>query len=113
MFHKKNNDELGAGLMLTYDPSLSTEVQNTGILAFDNSKPQYQVGLYACYEHNIGRITIPLQWGVYVYNNYPVNNMFQNIGIRYAVSTHLKALLQLKTHLGKADHIDWGIGYRF
>ena len=112
MLRKIHADELGAGLLLSYDPSLTREIQNEPVLGFDNSKPKLQAGLYACYEHNIGRISIPLQWGVYLYNNYPINSMFQNIGIRYAISRHWKALLQLKTHLGKADHIDWGIGYR-
>ena len=113
MFHKKNGDQLGAGLMLTDDPSLTREVQDEPLLSFDNSKPKLQAGLYACYEHNIGKISIPLQLGAYVYNNYPINSLFQVIGLRYAVNEHLKALLQLKTHMGKADHIDWGIGYAF
>ena len=113
MFHKKNNDEWGAGLLLTDDPSLAKEKLNAPILEFDNSKPKLQAGIYGCYEHNIGRVSIPLQLGAYVYNNYPITSLFQIIGIRYAVNSHLKALLQLKTHMGKADHIDWGLGYRF
>ncbi|HSC36887.1 MAG TPA: acyloxyacyl hydrolase [Chitinophagaceae bacterium] len=113
MFRQKHGDELGTGLLLTYDASLTREVQNELILSFDNSKSKLQAGLYGCYEHNIGRISIPLQLGIYLYNNYPVKSFFQIIGVRYAVSNHCKALLQLKTHLGKADHIDWGIGYTF
>lgn len=113
MFLKKNNDEWGAGLLLTDDPSLMKQIENEAVLRFDNSKPKIQAGLYACYEHNIGNVSIPLQLGGYLYNNYPISSFFQIIGIRYAVNTHVKALLQLKTHMGKADHIDWGIGYRF
>jgi len=113
MFHKKNNDELGAGLLLTSDPSLLKEVPEAPILTVDDSKPKVQAGVYACYEHNIGRVSLPLQLGAYVYNKYPVSSFFQIIGVRYAINTHLKAILQLKTHMGKADHIDWGIGYRF
>ncbi|HEY4151585.1 MAG TPA: acyloxyacyl hydrolase [Chitinophagaceae bacterium] len=113
MFRKIHADELGAGLLLTDDPSLDKQVPNEPIVSFDNSKPKIQAGLYACYEHNIGRVSIPLQMGFYLYNNYPVASLFQIIGLRYAISTHWKAIFQLKTHLGKADHIDWGFGYRF
>jgi hypothetical protein len=99
--------------MVTYDPSLSKEIANLPILTSDESKPKYQAGIYAAYEHNLGRISIPLQLGAYVYNQYSINPLFQVIGVRYAINKHWKASFQLKTHLGKADHIDWGIGYRF
>lgn len=113
MFHKKNNDEWGGGLLLTDDPSLAREIPLAPILTLKDSLPKIQAGLYACYEHNIGRVSIPLQLGAYVYNKYPVNALFEVIGIRYRVSRHITAALQLKTHMGKADHIDWGFGYRF
>lgn len=113
MFTQKNGHEIGGGLLFTYDPSLTSQVPDEPILEFDNGQPKIQAGLYAAYEHNLGRISIPLQMGAYFYNKYSINRMFQVIGLRYAINKHWKALFQLKTHLGKADHIDWGIGYRF
>ena len=113
MFTKKRGNEWGLGLMVTYDPSLSKEIANAPVLTHDNSKPKYQAGIYGTYEHNLGRVSIPLQLGAYLYNQYSINPLFQVIGVRYAINKHWKAAFQLKTHLGKADHIDWGIGYRF
>jgi hypothetical protein len=113
MYTKKHGHELGFGILFTVDPSLSAEESNEPVLSFDNSQPKIQAGIYGAYEHNIGRVSIPLQMGAYFYNKYSINRLFQVIGLRYAINKNWKALFQLKTHLGKADHIDWGIGYRF
>ena len=103
----------GAGINYAYDRSLSSEVINAPTYEFNKSKSHSQVGIYASYEHVIGRLSIPLQFGVYVYNQYPVSSFFQNLGLRYRFANRWIGALQLKTHLGKADYFQWGIGYKF
>lgn len=103
----------GGGLNLTYDPSLSTEVTNSVLYAFDQSKPKTEVSIYGSYEYVLGKFSLPLQFGVYLYNNYPVEWVYQVIGFRFRVDNHLILSAGLKTHFFNADFIQWGIGYKF
>jgi hypothetical protein len=34
------------------------------------------------------------------------------LGLRYQLNEHLLANLSLKAHLGQADFIEWGVGYK-
>ena len=88
-------------------------------------------------EFIIGRVTAVLQWGVYVYD--PIRNathdphpvygdnrpMFYSydiekedgwnyfrLGVRCRVYDNLFVNASLKTHLQKAEMIEWGIGYQ-
>jgi hypothetical protein len=100
----------GAGLNVTLDRSLSNE---TVEFDFDKSDPQWQASAYALYERVIGNLSIPFQLGVYAYNKYQFTPIYQVIGLRYRFLPHFIAGLQLKAHLGKADYIQWGLGYKF
>jgi hypothetical protein len=103
----------GGGMNVTYDPSLSTEVPNSVVYAFDQSKPKTEVSIYGSYEYVLGKFSIPLQFGVYLYNNYPVDWVYQVIGFRYRMGDHLILSVGLKTHFMNADFIQWGLGFKF
>jgi hypothetical protein len=100
---------LGIGLNGTMDRSLSRE---TVTYEFNRSDPQWQTSVYALYEHVIGNLSIPFQWGVYLYNKYQFTPFYQVIGLRYRFLPHWIGAVQLKAHLGKADYIQWGLGYK-
>jgi hypothetical protein len=104
---------LGGGMSLTFDRALRKEVVNSTTFAFDNSASRVEVSIYGSYEYIIGRLSIPIQLGVYLYNNYPVSEIFEMIGVRYKFSNHWIAGLGLKSHFSNGDFIQWGIGYKF
>jgi hypothetical protein len=103
---------LGAGVIISYDPSLSKEIANAPTYTFDQSQPQFQASIYGGYEHVAGRLSIPVQLGVYLYNQYAINQLYQLIGLRYRFAGNWVASVQLKAHFGKADYIQYGIGYK-
>ena len=103
----------GAGINLTYDRALSTEVPNSATFAFDESKLKLEASIYGAYEYVIGNLSIPMQLGLYLYNNYRVSKIYETIGIKYRLASHWIAGMLLKTHLGNADFIQWGVGYKF
>jgi hypothetical protein len=104
---------LGGGINLTYDRTLRTEVPNSLTFAFDDSKLKLEASLYGSYEYVVGNLSIPLQLGAYLYNNYLISEIYENIGIRWRLSPHCFAGASLKAHIVKADFIQWGIGYQF
>ncbi len=103
----------GAGFNLTYDRALREEIPFSPTFAFDQSKLKLEASLYGSYEYVMGALSIPFQLGVYLYNNYPVTSLYENIGLRYRLSTHLIAEVALKAHFANGDFIQWGLGYKF
>ena len=112
VYRVKRNYSYGLGMMFTYNRSLDF---------FPLENPSYekrgqkklQMGTYASYEHFFGRLSVPLQLGVYVYNRAKSPFLFQQFGLRYGFSKHLSGELLLKSHMGQADFIHTGIGYIF
>jgi len=103
----------GGGINLTYDRALRKEVVNSPTFAFDNSASRMELSLYGSYEYVMGKLSIPIQLGAYLYNNYPVSEIYEMIGVRYRFSRHWIAGLGLKSHYSNGDFIQWGIGYKF
>jgi hypothetical protein len=105
-----HNGRFGGGLNITYDRSLSKEKEQ--VYEFERNDPFWQISVYGAYERVIGKLSIPVQLGMYLYNKYQFNAMYQVMGLRYRFWPHWMAGVQLKTHMGKADYIQWGIGYK-
>jgi hypothetical protein len=102
------NQSYGGGVMLFYNRSIKNVAYETG-----PDRSRLQAGVYGSYEHFLGRISLPLQVGFYIYNKGKSPPSFQQFGLRYQVSKHIAASLLLKTDLEKADFIHAGIGYKF
>ncbi|MEO5564079.1 MAG: acyloxyacyl hydrolase [Chitinophagaceae bacterium] len=106
------NYSYGLGMILFYNRALDF---------FPLENPSYekrgqkklQAGVYGSYEHFFGKLSVPLQLGVYVYNKAKSPLLFQQFGLRYALSKHISTELLLKLHTGQADFIHTGIGYNF
>jgi hypothetical protein len=103
---------VNTGILISHDKSLSSEIANAPTYTFDKSELQLQASAYLGYEHVVGRLSIPIQLGVYLYNNYKMSQIYQLIGLRYRISGKWLMSLQLKAHYGKADYIQYGIGYK-
>lgn len=73
-----------------------------------------QVGAHGSYRLHFGGMAIVVEQGVYLYT--PVEEeiaLYQRLGMRQDLTSHLAAGLSLKTHFGAADHFELGLGYRF
>lgn len=72
-----------------------------------------KLGLTAGYELLFGRLSANFQAGAYLYaKNKQEGVMYQRLALRYAATNRLKIHLGLKTQLGQADYIEFGLGYR-
>jgi hypothetical protein len=97
------------GVTIFYNPSL--EIGESGLLSQKVSGNDYQAGLYGSYERHFGKLSLPIQFGVYLYNQDRFTATYQHIGLRYQLTGKLLAGALLKTHLGKAEYINLGLGY--
>ncbi|RYY60734.1 MAG: hypothetical protein EOO05_08860 [Chitinophagaceae bacterium] len=105
------NHYFGAGIQLVYNRSLDYRPSDTPADPVHAEK--FQAGIYAAYEHHFGKLSFPFQVGLYLYNRnlYPV--IFQQYGARLAFNKNWNGFVMLKSHLGKADFIHTGVGYKF
>ncbi len=102
---------VGGGALFYYDRSL--QVHPAGIPSLKRKGNFLQVGVFAAYEHQFGKVSVPLQLGAYVYNKDLSPQLFQNLGLRYRFHPNWSGQFILKTHMGQADHIHFGLGYHF
>lgn len=96
---------LSVGLFVTHDESVKTDPLVTHLGGVETS----QVALYGSYEYDFGRVLIPVQFGVFIYNSN--SKLLESIGMRYKISQKLMAEFLLKAHGHKADLMHFGIGY--
>lgn len=103
--------QYGGGVISFYNPSLEYDPSQITSVKRDISK--YQAAVYGSYEHFVGRFSVPLQIGYFIFNPDDFSPVFQQVGVRYHLSHHLVSEVLLKTHGGKADLLHAGIGYKF
>ena len=102
--------QYGGGVILFYDRSL--EVNPRTITSDKREHNNFQAALLATYEYSIGRLSLPLQFGGYVFNHDVYSVIFQQAGLRYRFSKRFSAEMILKLYGGKADNFHAGIGYK-
>ncbi|HEX5003472.1 MAG TPA: acyloxyacyl hydrolase [Bacteroidia bacterium] len=77
-----------------------------------SSPEAVKIGLHGTYELNISKLSFTFNMGGYLYAKVTTaGSIYHRIGTRYQISDKLFACLNLKTHFGKADYVEWGIGY--
>ncbi|MET0462533.1 MAG: acyloxyacyl hydrolase, partial [Chitinophagaceae bacterium] len=106
----RRNYSIGAGAIFFYDRTLRRYIMEDRP---DNpTYKKFQAGLYLSYEHFLGRLSVPLNIGAYIYNGSSAG-IFQQYGIRYKINQRISTQFLLKSHSGQADFIHTGIGYNF
>lgn len=135
-----NNLRLGVGVDGFYDGVYNgdTQFQRT-FLTTNKLKNKIRMGVSLQPELVFGKLTAGMHVGLYIYNplrnlepyadaqNGPLNKsliykydiekedgwLYTRASVKYAFTNHFFASLGLKTHLQKAEFIEWGLGYRF
>lgn len=112
-FYKTVNhkNKIGGGIEMSYNNSLK-KVLGEDSLSF--STPNLlRAGVKFCYSFNMHRLSLPIDFGVYFYDNRNYDGrFFHRVGLRYMVTKHLIANVTLITHWAVADYFEWGIGYQ-
>jgi hypothetical protein len=106
-------NRLGGGIETAYS-NLTRKIYETDSIYDSSFKDIITVGAKVSYEFTFNKISLPLDFGYYVYKKQPVfGKVFHRIGFRYRVNEHLIAGVTLLTHWARADYFEWGVGYVF
>lgn len=73
-----------------------------------------QFGIYAGYLLPLNQFHFVLGMGAYVKDKYKADGpLYHRVGMRYYLKNGVHFNLVLKSHWGKADYVEWGVGYSF
>lgn len=73
-----------------------------------------QIGLYGAYIIPLEKFHFIFGMGAYLRDKFkPEDPLYHRIGMRYQWQNGIISNLTLKTHFGRADYLEWGIGYVF
>jgi len=102
---------LGLGIDLFYDKS-----SNRGVWDYHpktDFEDRFRQGIFISHDLFIENLAIVTQIGVYTYyKTEPEKIVYSRLGLKYNIGQHFFANVNLKAHLGKADYVEWGFGYR-
>lgn len=131
---------MGLGIDAFYDGVYNgkTQFERTYITT-DELKNKLRVGISWQHEILLGRLTTGFDFGLYLYDplknlspynvakngtlnkpliySYNIDNedgwFYTRATLKYAIDQHYFISVGLKTHLQKAEFIEWGLGYKF
>jgi hypothetical protein len=102
---------IGGGIDLGIDPSMKSrleEDQRDGFGAIGRA------GVHLSYGLHIGRCYGIYQAGTYLASRLTLDgSIYSRLSFRYYINNSLYACFNLKSHFGKADYFETGIGYAF
>lgn len=72
-----------------------------------------RISVRAGYSYNIGRISLPIEVGYYVYQKVNPDAMIvSRLGVRYYADNGLVLLFGMRSHFAVAYNFEFGVGYR-
>lgn len=106
-----NIGKAGVGADLFYDGSIGEALSENGVREDDFIK-LLRAGVHVSYALRYNRFNAGLQAGFYVYSKYIVlTSIYNKIFVQYTMSRNITANISVRSHWGKADCMEYGIGY--
>jgi len=111
-FNKRNTHKFGLGMDVYYEKNYVKDVINSGVPS-NGLIDEVRYGPKFAYSYNIGRISLPIEMGVYLRQvTNPDGLFFHRLGGRYYGKNGFMVAFGMKTHWAVAYCFDYGIGYR-
>jgi hypothetical protein len=109
IYHKR---KIGLGADLSYDGSISEELAGEDGTPEKDFTKLLRFGLHASYGIQYKKLIMGIQIGHYLYSKYTIiTPVYNKISIQYMLTGNILASLAIKSHMVKADCMEWGIGY--
>lgn len=112
-YNKRNTHKFGIGWDINYEENYVKDLKVEGVKT-NGLIDEIRYGPKLCYSYNIGRISFPLEMGVYVRQLIePDGLFFHRMGVRYYGKKGLMLAFGMRSHWAVAYNFDYGIGYRW
>jgi hypothetical protein len=97
-----------------YDSSLPEKLKRAWDLDSTTPYAAFRCGPYGSAGMRMGPWSAHLQVGLYLYNRVKSDgDVFNRLSLRHQRPKGVFYCINLKSHYGKADYIEWGIGKSF
>lgn len=102
----------GLGADIFYDGSIAEGLQEAGAKPENSPEKLMRIGLHGSYALRYKRFHPGIQLGYYIYSKYTVlTNIYSKVALQYALTDNISASVSVRSHLGKADALEYGLGY--
>jgi len=108
--HKR---KIGLGADLSYDKSISEALASEDGTPEKNFYKLIRFGLHASYAIRYKQLVLGIQIGHYLYysKSTVITPVYNKISIQYLITRNLIGSISIKSHMAKADCLEYGIGY--
>ncbi len=109
----KHKRKLGIGADLFYDASIAEALAVDGVNN-QNKANFFRFGIHGSHTLQYRRLMMKIQLGHYLYSKYTdLSLVYSRLALQYLITEHLLLNVSLKSHMAKADFVEWGIGYQW
>jgi hypothetical protein len=104
--------KIGLGADLSYDGSISEALQDPEGNPENDVAKMIRFGLHASYSAQYKRLMAGIQIGYYIYSKYIVlTPVYNKLTIQYFITSSITGSVAVKSHWGKADCFEYGLGF--
>lgn len=104
---------VGLGMDMFYNSAYKGELNGNGQV-IERFGQVFQLGFSVLYAVQVSNFSIIMNPGYYVVTDYIEDGyVYSRFGARYVWKDHYMLNISMKTHFAVADHVEYGIGYRF
>jgi hypothetical protein len=103
---------LGLGADLFYDGSISEALADEDGTPEKEFTKLVRMGIHGSYSIRYKQLMMGIQIGHYIYSKYIVlTPVYSKISFQYLITNNISGGITVRSHLGKADCLEWGLGY--
>jgi hypothetical protein len=107
--HKRS---IGLGADFSYDGSISEALASEEGTPEKDFTKLIRFGLHASYSIRYKQLILGFQIGHYIYSKYTViTPVYNKISVQYLMTKNLAGSIAVKSHMAKADCLEYGIAY--
>lgn len=108
----KHTGKAGLGADIFFDGSIAEALSDEAGVPEEDIVKLMRIGFHGSYTLRYKRFMTGIQAGYYIYSKYTVlTNIYNKITLQYMVADNISASASIRSHWGKADAIEYGIGY--
>lgn len=106
--------KIGLGADFFYDGSIKEALASADGSPEKDFTKLIRVGLHTSYAIRYKQLIMGIQIGYYLYSKYTVlTPVYNRISIQYLLTKNMIGSIAIKSHMGKADCLEYGIGYNW
>lgn len=104
--------KIGIGADFFYDGSISEALASKDGTPEKDFTKLIRAGVHTSYAIRYKQIIMGVQVGYYLYSKYTVfTSIYNRLSVQYLMTNNLIGSIAIKSHMGNADFLEWGIGY--